>query len=201
MQLSLARSTTKDKFLEAATRLMLRKGCTATTIDEICQAAGFTKGGFFHHFKSKEQLAEEVLNRFFALQQEAIAEGGYRKHKDPLRRLYGYVNRLIELSKGPEMLNGCLLGSFTHEMAGTSPAMRKLCARRFAQWAESFKRDLDGAKAQHAPQAAFDTASLAEHLVAVLQGSMILAKAQQDSKVFERNLQHFKRYLKELFEA
>jgi TetR/AcrR family transcriptional repressor of nem operon len=201
MPLSPQEPTTKDKLLEAAKRLMLQKGCPATTIDEICQAAGFTKGGFFHHFESKEQLAEEVLDRFFALQQEAIAQGDYRKHKDPLRRVYGYVNRLIELSKGTEMLDGCLLGSFTHEMAGSNSAMRELCARLFAQWAESFKRDLDDAKAQRAPQAAFDTASVAEHLVAVLQGSVILAKAHQDAKVFERNLQHYTRYLKQLFES
>jgi TetR/AcrR family transcriptional repressor of nem operon len=201
MPLTPAESTTKDKLLEAATCLMLQKGYPATTIDEICQSAGFTKGGFFHHFESKEQLGQEVLDRFFVLQQEAMAQGGYRKHKDPLRRVYGYVNHLIELTKGPEMLKGCLLGSFTHELAGTNPAMRDLCARRFAQWAESFKRDLDDAKALHAPHATFDTASLAEHLVAVLQGSMILAKANQDSKVFERNLQHFKGYLKQLFEV
>ena len=180
---------------------MLEKGCPATTIDEICQAAGFTKGGFFHYFESKEQLAQEVLDRFFFAQQEAMAQGSYRKHRDPLRRAYGFVSHLINMSKKPEMLNGCLLGSFTHEMAATNPTMRNLCARRFAQLAEPFKRDLDAAKAQHAPYAAFDTTSLAEHLIAVLQGSMILAKAQQDSKVFERNLQHFKRYLKELFES
>ncbi|HTT76123.1 MAG TPA: TetR/AcrR family transcriptional regulator [Candidatus Binataceae bacterium] len=201
MPLTPAESTTKEKLLEAAKRLMLKKGCTATTIDDICKAAGFTKGGFFHHFESKEQLAEEVLDRFFTLQQESIAKGGYRKHKDPLRRVYGYVNRLIELSKGPEMLSGCLLGSFTHEMAGTNPAMRGLCARRFAQWVEGFKQDLDDAKAQHAPRTAFDTGSLSEHLIAVLQGSVILAKAQQDAKIVERNLQHFKRYMKELFDS
>jgi len=99
------------------------------------------------------------------------------------------------------MLNGCLFGSFTHEMAATNPTMRNLCAPRFAQLAETFKRDLDAAKAHYAPHGAFDTTSLAEHLIAVLQGSMILAKAQQDAKVFERNLRHFKRYLKELFES
>jgi len=198
---SKAEPTTKDKLLEAAKRLMLQKGCPATTIDEICQAAGFTKGGFFHHFESKEQLAEEVLDRFFLQQQETIAKGGYRKHKDPLQRVYGYVNRLVASLNAPDTLKGCLLGSFTHELAATNPAMRKLCAQRFSDWAESFKRDLDEAKAMHAPHAGFDTASLSDYLIAILQGSMILAKARQDSKVFERNLQHFKRYLKELFES
>jgi TetR/AcrR family transcriptional regulator, transcriptional repressor for nem operon len=192
--------TTKDKLLEAAKRLMLQKGCSATTIDDICEAAGFTKGGFFHHFASKEQLAREVLDRFFFIQQEAIAQGAYRKRRDPLRRVYGYISHLIEISKEPEMLSGCLLGSFTHEMAETNPAIRDLCARRFTQWGQSLKHDLDAAKALHAPHAAFDTASLAEHLLVILQGSMVLAKAQRDAKVFERNLQHFKRYLKDLFE-
>jgi hypothetical protein len=49
-------------------------------------------------------------------------------------------------------------------------------------------------------KAPFDTQSLAEYLIAVLEGSLILAKAKQDTGVFEQNLQHFKRYVKTLFE-
>src|SRR5689334_24216214 len=56
---------TKEKLLDAAQQLMLSKGFPATTVDEICDTAGFTKGSFFHYFESKEQLGKEVLNRFY----------------------------------------------------------------------------------------------------------------------------------------
>jgi TetR/AcrR family transcriptional repressor of nem operon len=195
-----AHSPTKEKLLEAAQQLMLAKGFPATTVDEICGAAGFTKGSFFHYFESKEQLGKEVLDRFFFSLQQMIQQGSFPKKSDPLQRVYGYVDRFIEMSKNPELPSGCLLGNFTQELAETHPGIRSLCAQRFAEWAATVKQELDKAKAQHAPKASFDTQSLAEYLIAVLQGSRILAKAKQDPGVFKENLQHFKRYVKCLFE-
>jgi TetR/AcrR family transcriptional repressor of nem operon len=195
-----AQSLTKEKLLEAAEHLMLVKGFPATTVDEICEASGFTKGSFFHYFDSKEQLGKAVLDRFFFSVQQTIRRGSFHKKSDPLQRVYGYADRFLEMSKNSELPNGCLLASFTQNLADTDPEIRSLCARRFAEWAATLKRDLDEAKAQYAPKASFDTRSLAEYLIAVLEGSMILAKAKQDPGVYKQNLQHFKGYLKCLFE-
>ena len=43
----------KLRLLNAALKVVRAKGYAATTVDDICQAAGVTKGSFFHHFKSK----------------------------------------------------------------------------------------------------------------------------------------------------
>lgn len=61
------------------------------------------------------------------------------------------------------------------------------------------KKELDEARAKHLPRTRLDTRGLAEHLIAVLEGSLILGKAKQDMTVVENNLLHFKRYLKALF--
>ena len=47
----------RDKILAAAFALVRARGYSATTVDDLCAAAGVTKGAFFHHFKSKEDLA------------------------------------------------------------------------------------------------------------------------------------------------
>ena len=200
MRTAQAHSPTKEKLLEAAQQLMLAKGFPATTVDEICEAAGFTKGSFFHYFESKEHLGKEVLDRFHFSVQQMSQQGSFRKKSDPLQRVYGYVDRFIEMSANPKLPSGCLLGHFTQELSDTHPEIRSLCAQYFAEWAALLKHDLDEAKAKHAPTAPFDTQSLAEHLIAVLEGSLILAKAKQDKGVFEQNLRHFKRYVKSLYE-
>ena len=200
MRTAQAQSPTKEKILDAAQQLMLAKGFPATTVDEICEAAGFTKGSFFHYFASKEHLGKEVLDRFYVLLQQTIDQGSFRKKSDPLQRVYGYVDRFIEMSTNPELPSGCLLGHFTQELSDTHPEIRSLCAQYFAEWAALLKHDLDEAKAKYAPRASFDTQSVAEYFLAVMQGSRILATAKQDVKVFEQNLRHFKRYVKSLFE-
>ena len=200
MRTAQVQSPTKEKLLDAAQQLMLVKGFPATTVDEICDTAGFSKGSFFHYFESKEQLGKEVLNRFYVFMQQTIQQGSFRKKSDPLQRVYGYVDRFIEMSTNPELPSGCLLGHFTQELSDTHPEIRSLCAQYFAEWAALLKHDLDEAKAKHAPRVSFDTQSVAEYFLAVMQGSRILATAKQDVKVFEQNLRHFKRYVKSLFE-
>ncbi|MEE9145120.1 MAG: hypothetical protein V3U06_10180, partial [Candidatus Binatia bacterium] len=76
----------------------------------------------------------------------------------------------------------------------------KSCAHHFTGWSTLLKRDLDLANAKYAPKARLDTGSLAEHFIAVFEGSIILAKSNRDPEVVEKNLRHFKRYLKSLFE-
>ncbi|HRK69481.1 MAG TPA: TetR family transcriptional regulator, partial [Hyphomonas sp.] len=51
---------TKLALMQAAFGLVRTKGLAATSVDDICAAAGASKGAFFHHFKSKDDLAAEA---------------------------------------------------------------------------------------------------------------------------------------------
>lgn len=199
MRAAQTHSPTQEKLLDAAQRLMLAKGFAATTVDEICDAAGLTKGSFFHYFENKEHLGKAVLERFCTSVFQRMQEGPFHKKRDPLQRVYGYVDFLRKMSGHPLADKGCLLGTFAQELSDTHPEIRAACAQRFAEWAGAVKRDLDEAKAKYAPKARVDTQSLAEHFIAVLEGSLILAKAKQDRRMVAQNLQHFKRYVQRLF--
>lgn len=178
---------------------MLAKGFVATTVDEICQTAGVTKGSFFHYFKSKEDLGKAALDRFCRSQLEMLGRSPAVKKSDPLERLYGWVDAAVEASKSPMAQKGCLLGNFAQELSDTHPKFRSQCAQRFADWTDLLKKELDEAKAKHLPRTRLDTQGLAEHFIAIIQGSLILGKAKQDMKVLGKNLLHFKRYLRALF--
>lgn len=185
--------------MEQAQELMLEKGFVATTVDEICNAAGLTKGTFFHYFKSKEELAKAALDRFFYRQLEMVGRGSFRRSADPLARVYGLVDSFIEYSKHPVAQKGCLLGNFSQELSATHPELRRQCEQRFAEASAIMKKELDAARLKHLPRARVDTQGLAEHFIAVLQGSLILGKAKQDFEVVEKNLVHFKGYLRAVF--
>jgi TetR/AcrR family transcriptional repressor of nem operon len=200
MRTAKSHSPAKEKLLDAAQRLMLAKGFVATTVDEICEAAGVTKGSFFHYFESKETLGKAALDRFVGAKAQAIQQAPFLQKRDPLQRVYGYLDFMIHMSQTPEAKRGCLLGNFAQELSDTHPAIRSQCATHFAQWANAFKKDLDEAKAKCVPKASFDTQSLAEHFIAVVEGALILSKAKQDVRAVEKHLRHFKQYVKSLFE-
>jgi len=193
------KSEARDRLFAAAKDLMLAKGFAATTVDQICEAAQVTKGCFFHYFESKNQLGRELLGKVCCESGEHL-QSFFGESKDPLERVYRYVDGIIQMTKGPEAAKGCLLGTFAQELSEESREIRTACAKGFSDWARQFGGELAKAKAKYAPKAAFDPKELATHLIAILEGSLILAKANKDMTVIEQNLLHFKRYLKKLFE-
>ena len=190
---------TRQKLLDAAQELMLAKGYTATSVEEICATAGLTKGSFFHYFEGKEHLGRLLAERFYACWQQMSRSAPFRQKKDPLDRVFGHVDLFLEAAQAPNW-KGCLLGTFVQELFQTHPQIRSVCAACLDDLAAGFKQDLEEAKAAYTPRARWNAQSVAEHLIAVAQGAIILAKAKQDPKLFEESLGHFKKYLHNLFE-
>src|ERR1700691_3557766 len=72
------RKGAKTKLLDAAVDVIRAKGYSATTVDDICQSAGVTKGAFFHHFESKEQLAMSAAGYFASMADSVFSSAPYR---------------------------------------------------------------------------------------------------------------------------
>jgi TetR/AcrR family transcriptional repressor of nem operon len=194
-----ATAETREALIQAARDLFLRQGYTATGVEQICAAADATKGALFHHFESKEALGRAVLEAWMRDAGRAIGSGDYLRIDDPLERALGYIDFMIGQSRaGPP---GCIVGIFSQELAPSNAAMRAGCAGAFSRWRETLEPILVEAKARHAPQAAFEPASLAQHALAVLQGALILARAYQRPEIVAEQLSHYRNYLVALFEA
>lgn len=193
-------SPTKKGLLDAAAKLVLEEGFAATSVEDVCSAAGLTKGSFFHYFGSKEELASALLEDHVARRSKEFAAAPFQRLADPLRRVYGAVDYVAETCREEARAGGCLLGNFAQELAFSHPGIRAACDDCFSGQAEWFARELAAAKRLHAPRASFDPAGLAEHWVAVAQGAVLLAKTKRDPGVAAKSLGHFKRYLKGLFE-
>ncbi|MBI3742675.1 MAG: TetR/AcrR family transcriptional regulator [Chloroflexi bacterium] len=179
--------------------MMLAKGYGDTSIDEICNAAGVTKGGLFHHFASKEELAKAALRQFYLMTGGQVLGAPFPDDIDPLDRVLGRIDIVIAMARAPNRPGSCLIGNLTQEVSHTHPELRAVCDELFSMWVTGFQRELDEAKAKHAPRAAWSTKSLAEHLLATIQGSLLLAKSSQDRSIVEKNLLHYRQYLENLF--
>jgi TetR/AcrR family transcriptional regulator, transcriptional repressor for nem operon len=194
-------SLTRRKLLDAAQELMLAKGFVATSVDDICAAAGVTKGSFFHYFTDKEHLGRVVAEHFYTARQEMFATAPFLQKTDPLDRVLGFIDFFIAGVRRSKTVPACLLGTFVQELSQTHPKIRSVCASCFEDTAERFQHELDAAKAKYAPDARWNTQSVAEHFVAVAQGSIIVAKAKQDKTVLVEGLEHFREYVKCLLGA
>jgi TetR/AcrR family transcriptional repressor of nem operon len=178
---------------------MRAKGYAATTVDDICATAGVTKGSFFHHFKSKDELALAAVEHFSALAEGLFSAAPYRKAQDPLERLLGYVDFRASILRGELPEFTCLLGTLVQETYDTHPAIRTACDRGMSAHIAELTRDVEAAKQRYAPDAPWSADSVGYFIQSVLQGSFIFAKAKQSPEVARENLEHLRRYLRVLF--
>jgi len=198
---SLEPSETKRKLLDAGAKLMRARGYNATTVDDICADAGVTKGGFFHYFKSKDDIAQAALAHFHEARVREYETASFRKLADPLDRVFGRLDFVKEIycDKSP-VTKGCLIGVLAQELAFTSPEIRDVCENFFARVVRDFTADLAEAKAAHAPNAKFDPKNVAWFYLSIVQGSLMLAKTAGNNDVLRDNIEQFRNHLNCLFD-
>jgi TetR/AcrR family transcriptional regulator, transcriptional repressor for nem operon len=197
--LTQAHHDSRTKILDATLYVIRAKGYSAARVEDICVAAGLTKGSFFHHFASKEDLALAAAEHFSAFADGIFSTAPYQVLSDPLERLLGYVDFRKAILQGELPEYTCLLGTMVQETYETHPAIRKACERCISAHAATLVGDIEAAVQMRGLAPEWTVESLAYYTQAVIQGAFILAKAQQSSQVAAACFDHLHRYLELLF--
>jgi TetR/AcrR family transcriptional repressor of nem operon len=190
----------RQKLLDAALSLIRAKGYAATTVDDICEAAGVTKGAFFHHFENKVTLGIAAADYWSEMTGAFFAAAPYHNYADPLDRVLGYIDfrKAILAGKLPEFT--CLVGTMVQEVYETCPSIRKACDASISGHAAKLEADIKAAIERHRIRPKWTARSLALHTQAVLQGAFILAKAKGNAAVAAETIDHLRRYVELLFQ-
>lgn len=195
------RGNARTRLLEAARDVIRTQGFAATTVDDLCKAAGVSKGAFFHHFENKEALGVAAAAFWAETTSAFFADAAYHGHDDPLDRLLGYIEFRKDIIEGDLAEFTCLVGTMTQEVYGAHPAIRDACAASIFGHAATLEPDIGAAMEARGIEADWTAASLAAHTQAVLQGAFILAKAAGDPAIARDSVNHLRRYIELLFAA
>ncbi len=190
----------RTKLLSAALTLIRTNGLTATRVDDICAAAGLSKGSFFHHFESKEALAVEAAAHWSSITSNLFASAPYHAPADPLDRVLAYIEFRKQLVQGDVPQFTCLVGTMVQEAYSSNPAIRQACEASISGHAHTLVADIAAAKRKYAPRATWSPESLALHTQAVIQGAFILSKARNSAGPAIESIEHLKRYFELLFD-
>ena len=176
----------KDAILEAGLKTMFRTGYHGTSVRDVTAAAGAPQGSFTNHFRSKEAFASEVLERYFAHTRTLVAQALDDTSLTPRARLRRYLDIITGRLEHDGFARGCLIGDLSLEATGSSEVLRTQLANIFQEWRQPFAACIAAAQASGEIASDFDSADLAEFLLASWQGAMLRMKVERSAAPLER---------------
>lgn len=198
-------SDVRTRLLEAARDTIRSQGYADTTVDDLCRAAGVTKGAFFHHFDSKQALGVAAAKFWSETTAAFFAAAPYHAPRDALARVLAYIDFRRAIVAGELAEFTCLAGTMVQEIHATHPAIRDACGAAIFDHANTLVADIEAAMRECGVAGDWDAASLARHTQAVIQGAFVLAKASGSAHagraIAIEQIDHLKRYVALLFRA
>jgi TetR/AcrR family transcriptional repressor of nem operon len=194
------RGDARQALLDAAIKLVRRQGWAATSVDQLCTEAGVTKGAFFYHFGSKEELGVAAATRWDEVTAPMFSQALYHELSDPLDRVFGYLDVRAQIAEGDLEAITCFAGTLVQEVFASSEPMRAAAGRAIDLHAGRLVEDIAAAIALYPPLRPVTAESLATYTQTVVQGGFVLAKGAGERAPLLDAIAHLKRYFALLFD-
>ncbi len=197
------RTDTRERILDAAECLVLEGGFSAMSIEKIMEAVQITKGGFFYHFKSKDDLARALVERYGERDTslvQSMFERADTLSDDPLERMLIFL-KLYEESTDKLYLAspGCLFASFSYEIREFSDDIGKFIREGFLAWRQLTLSRLEEIARQYPPTVETDLPELADMFMCTVEGGLLMSRTLGQEDILPRQVAHYRRYLRMIF--
>ena len=190
------KQATRDRLIETARQLFLKKGYTATGVAEILQEAGLNAGSLYHFFPTKEDLLLAVLERYKELLSPLVLEPVFGRISDPMERVFGILDGYRRMLLESDHEQGCPIGNLALELSTTHPAARRVIAENFTGWREAVA-DCLRQVAGRLPTG-LDVDQLALFVLTLMEGAVMLARAYRSIEPYDTAVTQLRDYFDRL---
>jgi AcrR family transcriptional regulator len=166
------KSQSHERILDAAARLMFRRGVANTGIDAVMAAAGLTPGGFYAHFKSKAELVQDVLRQRLRNNRARLTRG--LDGMTDIEWISAFVHRYLSRRHRDHPEDGCPIAALLSELAHGNDSTQPVLVDELADYTALLMSKL-------APAANVTSRQRSLALIAMIVGGMCLARATKGS--------------------
>ncbi len=183
-------SDTRSQIVEAADKLFYERGYEHTSFADIAAVVGLSRGNFYYHFKTKDDILEAVID-LRKSRTQVLLEGWAEQAHTPIERLDRFIGMMV-MNSPKIRRHGCPVGTLCTELAKLEhPALPNagMLFTLFRQWlAAQFTQLGFGAKAD----------GLAMQLLARSQGIATMANAFDDEEFIRQETEQLRVWLRAL---
>jgi AcrR family transcriptional regulator len=185
--------TTRDHIVDAADELFYRRGYEHTSFSDIADVVRISRGNFYYHFRTKDEILAAVIDARLANTQ-AMLERWEREAREPADRIRSFINILVA-NRADIKRHGCPVGTLCTELAKLDHASRGEANKLFTLFRTWLRRQfaLLGREA--------DADALAMHVLARSQGIATLANAFHDDAFVKREVDYLCEWLRSCTQA
>jgi TetR/AcrR family transcriptional regulator, transcriptional repressor for nem operon len=172
--------TTRDQIVAAADRLFYQRGYEPTSFSDIADVVRISRGNFYYHFKTKDEILDAVIEARLA-DTRALLEQWEAEGRTPADRIRSFIRILIK-NRAAIKRFGCPVGTLTTELAKLGHPSQGEANKLFTLFRTWLGRQfiLLGRRA--------DADALAMHVLARSQGIATLAAAFHDEAFINREV-------------
>ncbi|MCZ4279860.1 TetR/AcrR family transcriptional regulator [Kiloniella laminariae] len=182
--------TTRDHIIEAADRLFYQQGFEHTSFSHIAGAVQISRGNFYYHFKTKDEILEAVINKRLADRRMML--GQWEIDGDtPVDRIQSFINILL-VNKDKIQLYGCPIGTLSTELAKLNHGAQEQANQLFTLFRSWLGRQFSLLGRDR------DADVLAMHVLAHSQGVATLANAFNDEAFIRQEVRQISDWLAEI---
>jgi TetR/AcrR family transcriptional repressor of nem operon len=191
-----SRVDARDQIVEAAQRLFFEQGYASTGIAQIRKTAGVNSGSLYHFFPNKESLLAAVLEEYKGTLGPQILEPAYEQVTDPIKRVFAILDGYRKILRATNFRMGCPIGSLALEVSNEHADIRRQIVANFETLCGAIERLIEGAS--NRLPAKTSPATLARHVVATIEGGVMLARAYRNVEPFDQAVNHLRDYFDRL---
>lgn len=172
-------AVSKEFIIESAVGIFNTRGYTGTSLQQVMEKTGFTKGGIYRHFINKEELAAAAFSFAYKKMKNAYADS-FAKEDAADEKLIKFLTRMKTFMLQPPVKGGCPILNSSTEVDDTNEPLRKLVKAAASDWEQIMTSIFTEGKQQKVFAKNLDASKEARFLLAAIEGAVMLCKLHRD---------------------
>jgi TetR/AcrR family transcriptional repressor of nem operon len=189
----MTKNSTRANIVAAADGLFYRRGFTHTSFTDIAEVVGVSRGNFYFHFKSKDEILDAVIELRLANTAQML-EQWERTGETPIGRIRQFIN-MLTINQADIKRSGCPVGSLCIELAKLNHASQKEAKKLFTLFRNWLRSQFEALGRKR------DADALAMHFLARSQGVATLANALRDDRFIQEEVRQMHAWLDSCVES